>query len=176
MKLRVLILLPLVVLAACHRESGKAPVAAPKPRAGALKAAAGESQQSTAGMVEAVTQGRSQAPVALKFDLPQRPVQGQPLEVVVALVPQIAANLASVQVTGSDGLALEEADQQFQFPGVEASQVYRRSIKVTPASEGLYLLTLSVSLQHDQIADARVFSVPILVEAAKPAAAAHQGS
>ena len=46
---------------------------------------------------------------------------------------------------------------------MEAAQVYRHSIKVTPASEGFYLLTLSVSLQHDQTADSRVFSVPILV-------------
>ena len=43
------------------------------------------------------------------------------------------------------------------------AQVYRHSIKVTPTADGLYLLTLSVSLQHDQTTESRVFAVPILV-------------
>ncbi len=86
-------------------------------------------------------------------------------------------------MSGSDGLTLQDGDRQFQFPAVEAAQVYRHSVKVTPASEGLYLLTLSVNLQHDQTSESRVFSVPILVGeaarepgagAAKPAGTAAQ--
>jgi hypothetical protein len=165
MKLRVLILLAIAASAACHREPGKAPVAPLKPRTGVSKApAVGPTpQELTAGMVEAVTQGRSQAPVLLKFDLLQRPVEGQPLEVGIALLPQIAAHLATVAVSGSEGLKLEDGDQQFQFPTVEAAQVYRHRIKVTPSADGLYLLNLAVNLQHDQSSDSQVFSVPILV-------------
>ncbi len=39
----------------------------------------------TAGMVEAASQGKSQWPVQLKFELQQRPTVGQPLEINVAL-------------------------------------------------------------------------------------------
>jgi hypothetical protein len=166
MKLRVLILLAIAAsAAACHRESGKAPVAPVRPRAGVSKAAADgpTAQELTAQMVEAVTQGRSQAPVLLKFDLLKRPIEGQPLEVAIALLPQIPAHLATVEVTGSDGLKLSDGDQQFQFPTVEAAQVYRHRIKVTPSADGLYLLTLAVNLQHDQTSDSQVFAVPILV-------------
>jgi hypothetical protein len=165
MKLRVLILLGVAALGACHRESAKAPVAPVKPRPGVSAAAPGgpTAQELTAGMVEAVTQGKSQTPVSLKFDLLRRPVEGQPLEVAVALMPQIAARLARVEVTGSEGLKLEDADHHFEFPTVEAEQVYRHSIKVMPTAEGLYFLTLAVSLQQDQSSDSRVFSVPILV-------------
>ena len=109
-------------------------------------------------MVEAVAQGKSQGPVELKFDLLQRPVQGQPLEIAIALLPQTAARSATVAVTGSDGLKVESTEGQFEFPAVEAAQVYRHSIKVTPTAEGFYLLTLSVSLQHDQtVGLARLF-------------------
>jgi hypothetical protein len=66
-------------------------------------------------------------------------------------------------VTGSDGLKLDPGEQQFEFPAIEAAQVYRHSIKLTPTTEGFYVLTLSVSLQHEQTSDSRVFSVPILV-------------
>jgi hypothetical protein len=178
MKLRVVIVLGIAALAACHREPGKVPVAPLKPRAGVSASAPSgpTAQELTAGMVEAVTQGRSQTPVLLKFDLAQRPVEGQPLEVAIALLPQIPARSAKVEVIGSDGLKLDDADQQFEFPTVEAAQVYRRRIKVTPTAQGLYMLTLSVTLQNDQTADLRVFSVPILVgnTAAAPSGTAAQ--
>ena len=110
MKLRVIILLAITAAAGCHRQSATTPVVPAKPKPG-LKAAApnqrGPSpQELTAGMVEAVVESKSQAPINLKFDLPERPVEGQPLEVAVALMPQIAARSATVSVTGSDGLKL----------------------------------------------------------------------
>jgi hypothetical protein len=169
MKLRVIILLAAVSLAACHRDQGGARALPAKPKTGVRAAApsqAGETpQQLTAGMVEAVAQGKAQVPVDLKFDLPQRPVQGQPVEVAIALLPRVAAQSAKVAVIASDGLKIDPGEEQFQFPAIEAAQVYRHSIKVTPATEGFYLLTLSVSLQQDQTSDSRVFSVPILVGA-----------
>jgi hypothetical protein len=167
MKLRIILLLAIAASAACHRQSGTAPAAPVKPKAGVRAAAATQGgpspEELTAEMVEAVVQSKSQAPINLKFDLLQRPVGGQPLEIAIALLPQIAARSATVSVTGSDGLKLDPGEDQFEFPAVEAAQVYRHSIKVTPTADGLYLLTLSVSLQHDQVSDSRVFSVPILV-------------
>jgi hypothetical protein len=166
MKLRVILLIAIAGLAACHRNPGGAPAAAVKPKSGMPAAAPSQGsdpQRSTAGMVEAVVQGKAQAPIELKFDLLERPVQGQPLDVAIALLPQTSARSATVVVTGSDGLKVDQGGEQFEFSAVEAAQVYRHSIKVTPATEGFYLLTLSVSLQHDQTSDSRVFSVPILV-------------
>lgn len=169
MKLRVTILLAIAGLAACHRNPGGAPAAPPKPKAGIHTAAPTQGsnpQEVTAGMVEAVAQGKAQGPIEVKFDLLERPMQGQPLDVAIALLPQTSARSATVVVTSSDGLKVDQGGAQFEFPAVEAAQVYRHSIKVTPATEGFYLLTLSVSLQHDQTSDSRVFSVPILVGSA----------
>jgi hypothetical protein len=180
MKLRLLILLAITGAAACHRGPGSGRASPAKPKAGVHAAASAPSgstpQELTAGMVEAVTQGKAQAPVSVKFDLLERPVQGQLLEIAIALLPQTAAASATVAVTGSEGLKVEPGEEQFQFPSVEAAQVYRHSIKVTPTSEGLYLLTLSVSLQHEQTSDSRVFSVPILVGAAAASPGSGQGT
>jgi hypothetical protein len=182
MKLRVLTLCVLAALAACHRDSGTAPkvTAIRHVRAPVTPQAEASAQELTAGMVEAATQGKSQAPVTLKFDLEQRPVQGQPLEIDLALLPRIAASPATINVTASDGLQVGASDSQIEFPAVDAAQVYRRSIKLTPTGEGVLLLTLSVSLKHDQMADSRVFSVPIIVTvkpgatpAQQPATATH---
>lgn len=155
-------------IAGCHRDSGEAPApaAAPKVRAAAAAARGPSQQEMTAGMVEAATQGKSQAPVTVKFELLQRPVQSQPLEIAIAVLPQSPAGPATVDVSASDGLQLAAGDNQFEFPSVEPGQVYRHTIKLTPNAEGVYLVTLSVSLKHDQMADSRIFSLPIIVASA----------
>jgi hypothetical protein len=177
MKQRILIpcLCALAALSACNSDSGggfmpkttvhvKAPVA---PKAGPTP------QEQTATMVEAATQGKSQAPVILKFDVLQRPLQGQPLEIGVALLPQMPASPLTVEVTGPDALQLGPGESQFEFAEVDVTQVYRHTVKLVPTAEGVYLLTFNVILKHDQTADSRVFSVPVIVSgnAATPAAA-----
>jgi hypothetical protein len=164
-KARVLVLCA-AAIAGCHGDSSQAPPAKPAPQGQPAPAAAARKpkpQESTAGMVEAASQGKSQAPVALKFDLLQRPAVGQPLEIAIALLPQIAASPARIDVSGSEGLQLAAGDAQIEFPSVEPAQVYRRSIVVTPVNEGVLLVTLSVSLKHDEMTESRAFSVPIIV-------------
>ena len=53
---------------------------------------------------------------------------------------------------------------QFDLPAVEAGQVYRQTVKVTPSAEGVLLLNLTVSLKHDEMTDQRAFSIPLIVE------------
>jgi hypothetical protein len=166
MKLRILVLCAIAATAACQRESddAKSPVRTVHPKPTVAVQRGPTVEELTAGMVEAATQGKSQAPVGLKFEILRRPVQGEPLEIAIALLPGEPAEPATVEVTGSDGLQLSEAQQKFEFPSVEPTQVYRRNIRLTPTAEGVYLLTLTVSLAHDQLSDTRVFSLPLIVE------------
>jgi hypothetical protein len=178
MKLRVFIFCALAALVACHRDPSTTP-AAKSPahvKAPVAPPPGPTAQQQTAAMVEAATQGKSQVPVSLKFDLLQRPVQDQPLEIAIALLPQIAAGPATIEVSASDGLRLGTGENQIEFAEVETGQVYRHNVKLTPTAEGVFLLTLSVSLKHDQMADSRVFSVPIIVVSSAQALAQPTGS
>lgn len=164
----------LAALGGCQRQSGGAP--APKPAASRAAAPLAvrrgpTAEEQTAGMVEAATQGKSQTPVAVKFELLGRPVEGEPLEIAIALLPAEAAGPATVEVTGQDGLDVTPAQARIEFPSVEPATVYRHHIQLTPTRAGVYLLTLAVSLRHDQFVDSRVFSVPVIV-AAGPAAPA----
>jgi hypothetical protein len=179
MNLRTFTLCALALLGGCQRESGAVP--APKtalhPKAPVAVQRGPTAQEQTAGMVEATTQGKSQAPVDLKFDLLQRPVQGQPLEIAIALLPGEAAGPVTVHVDGAAGPEVTSAASDLEFPSVEPAQVYRGSIKLIPPSEGLLLLTLTVNLKHEQFLDTRVFSVPLIVGAgaAAPSAPASSG-
>lgn len=161
----------LCVLAACNRDASApappAPAVAPGAPAAVAKHPATPEEQ-TAGMVEAATQGKSQLPAVLKFELASRPTVGEPLDIGLALIPGIAAASASIAVTASEGLALADGSAHLEIPQIEATQVYRQSIKVTPNADGVLFMTLAVTLTHDQMAESRVFALPIIVGAPPP--------
>ncbi|MDP9014175.1 MAG: hypothetical protein M3O41_16255 [Pseudomonadota bacterium] len=161
-------------LTGCHGDTDQAPAVrvAPQPRAPVAVKPGPTPEELTAGMVEAVTVGRSTVPVTVKFDLPQRPVVGQPLEVVLAVIPQTTAGSASLQVIGGDGLQLAPGMGPVEIPSIDPTQVYRARVMLTPTADGLQLLGLNISLKHDDTNEARSFSVPLIVATSAEAAAA----
>ena len=160
---RSLLLCTLAATGACHRSSD-APAPAPQPTVAvpAIAKKGPGAEQLTAGMVEAVSQGKSQLAVKLKFELRQRPTLAQPLDINIAVLPQIDAELAGIQVTG-DGLTVPPGASQLDSTAVQAGQVYRHDIRVTPTAEGVLLLNLTVSLKHDDMTESRAFSIPLIV-------------
>jgi hypothetical protein len=163
---RVLTLCALAATGACHKDPGTPPPTAATPRISVPVAAkkGPSAAELTAGMVEAASQGKSQLPVELKFDLRQRPTPGQALDIDIALIPQIDAGAAGIQMTGGDGLTVAPGASQIDLPAVEAGQVYRQSVKVTPTADGVLLLGLTIWLKHDEVTESRAFSIPLIVE------------
>lgn len=163
---RVLTLCTVAALCACHRDSETPQQPVPKPHISAptFVKKGPSAAELTAGMVEAASQGKSQLPVQLKFDLQRRPIMGQALDIDLAVVPQIDAGGANIQVTGGDGLQVAPGTDQIDLPAVEAGQVYRHSVKVTPTADGVLLLSLTISLKHDEMTESRPFSIPLIVE------------
>jgi hypothetical protein len=163
---RVLMFCTVAAVGACHKDSGPPPPTEPAPHI-AVPAAVKKgpsAEELTAGMVEAASQGKSQLPIQLKFDLKQRPTLGKALDIDIALMPQIDASPANIQVSGGDGLAVAPGTGQIDLAAIEAGQVYRQSVRVTPTADGLLLLSLTVSLKHDETTESRGFSIPLLVE------------
>jgi hypothetical protein len=115
-------------------------------------------------MAAAPTLAKSPLPADLKFELAARPQKGQVLEIDLALVPQIAGGPATVQVSGSEGLDAAQGESRFEVPEVEAGEVYRHTLHMTPTAEGVLLVNITVSLKHDEVSDSQVFSVPIIVD------------
>jgi hypothetical protein len=153
-----------LLLAACHGEPKQPPTVTAAPAAVAPVVKRGPTpEELTAGMVEAVTIGKSTAAVAVKFDLPQRPSVGKRFDVVIAVLPQTAASSAMVQVVGSEGLQLAPNFAPIEIPTLDPTQAYRLTIPVTPSADGVHLLGLSVSLKQDDSTESRFFSVPIIV-------------
>ncbi len=161
-------------LTGCNGASNPAPVVRVAPSASAPVAVkpGPTPEELTVGMVEAVSSGKSTVPITVKFDLPHRPVVGEPVEVVIAILPQVAADSATVQVTGGEGLRLAPDALPLEITSLEPTQAYRVSVMLTPTVEGLQLLGLNVSLKHDDTNEMRSFSVPLLVSTSAGTAAA----
>ncbi len=121
-------------------------------------------EEQTAGMVLAATYGSSDVPVRLKFELPQRPKIGQPLEVEIAVLPQEPAQSAQIEASVSNGLRLSNPDARELLADVHADQVYRQRIELTPTAPGVLFLSLDVTLKHDEITATRSFMIPIILE------------
>jgi hypothetical protein len=161
---RVLVLGGAAALGACHGDAGPAAQATATTHAG-MRAApkkGPDAAELTAGMVDSASMGKSQLPVELKFNLQQRPTLGQPLDIDIAILPQIDAGPADIDVAG-DGLTMAAGAGHVELAAVEAGQVYRQSFKVTPAADGVLLLSLTVTLKHDEMSESRAFSIPLIV-------------
>jgi hypothetical protein len=162
---RVLTLCTVVALGGCHQDSGNStqPKSAPHVQVPVTVKKGPSAEELTAGMVEAATQGKSQLPVKVKFGLTQRPTLGQPLDIDIAVMPQIDASGADMQVTGGEGLSVAPESIQAELAAVETGGVYRQVVKVTPSVDGVLLLGLTISLKHDEVIDSRAFSIPLIV-------------
>ena len=165
---KALLLCASAMVAACNQDSGSVPAATAvshiKPKAPVAPKPNATAAEQTAGMVQAATEGKSSLPVELKFDIAQRPKVGQPLEINLALIAQIAGSPATIQVTGDDAVSVAAGANQFDIPAAEAGEVYRETVNVTPNAEGVVVLGVTVMLKHDEIVDQRVFSIPIIAE------------
>ena len=153
-----------VTSSGCHGESGNAPaqtthvhVAVPKRGPSAA--------QLTSTMVDAAEVGKSDLAVELKFDLKQRPTLGLPLTIDVAVLPQVDGSPASISVNGGNGLVVPSEVSNIALPAVEAGQVYHQIVVVTPTRDGVLLLSLNVSVHHDEVTETREFSIPLIVDA-----------
>ena len=147
---------------ACHRDSAPAPQAVPVPRVAVpVPVKKGPTAaELTKGMVEAVSQGKSQLPVQLKFDLSQRPTVGQTVDINIAVMPQIDANGADIEVAGGEGLTIAPGANQMELARSRRDRCIAKVVKVSPTAVGVLLLNLTVSLKHDEMTESRAFSIP----------------
>lgn len=170
--LRNLVPCTIIAVASCSGGTSQPTAGKPAPQVKApvtpVKKGPSVAEQ-TVGMVQASSPGKSLVPAELKFELATRPVVGQSLDVNIALVSQVAATAAAMQIMPSDGLTLPVGAGDMTIPALEAAQVYRRTVSVTPTAEGVLFLSFTVTLKHDEITETRAFSVPIIVAASDAA-------
>lgn len=156
-----------VMLAACGGGDEKAaatPPAATAPAEGAAGAAPPVESPDDKRMSNAVATGKTSAPVDLKFDVLAKPDVGTPFEIELALLPRLAADTLSVEVTGIPGLTVVSGGS-LQFEKVLAGDRHVAKVLVQADQPGIYYVNVVARMATQIQTEARTFSVPVVVGA-----------
>lgn len=120
--------------------------------------------EATRGMVAGVTNpAKPGAPVELKFELKDRPTPGVPLPIELAFVPLQDTDYLRATFIATDGLTVQQSPTTPEYRNVDAGGVYRYTLTVVPREDGVYYASVIVVMELSNGAEARTFSIPVIV-------------
>lgn len=143
-----------------------------------VKAAPVAAPAAGGNMVAAVSLGKPGAPVSMKFELTRKPKVGEPLDILVHLVPE-ATGITGLQVVfqGSSELQIKSGGELSLAQPAAVGEPLAHTVVVTPVREGIFYLS-AVAVAEGAGSQARTFSIPLVVgdaaalEVAKPSLSA----
>jgi hypothetical protein len=121
-------------------------------------------QDPTAKMARAVTVGKSNVPVNLKYEILNKPVTGSPVEIELAVIPTFGADSLTLTFVGSTGLTLS-ADAAPPIEVVKAAQVERVKLAVQATEESVYYVTVTATVYTAGSSSVRNFAIPVIMSA-----------
>jgi len=114
-------------------------------------------------MVSAVSGGKSNSSVDLKFALASRPEPGRPLDIDLAVIPREPEATVRVIVQNTDGISIS-AGQEVTIPkGAEPGVPVTHRVTVLPARDGIFSLSAVALVDSDKSSVTRTFAIPIIV-------------
>jgi hypothetical protein len=160
-------LLACAALAAC--DDAPPPSSAPPGTPAAQPAKSGASLP--AGMVSAVSSGKTSSAISVHFELGATPAVGMSMPVKVAIVPHRSFKYVRAIFTTPDGLQLADGRLYEMLRDVEAEQILQHQVTIQPTQDGIYLISVGLETESDEGNITRSFSIPVIVPAGAPAAA-----
>lgn len=113
-------------------------------------------------MATAVTDGKTSAPVDMKYDLPAKPDVGLPFEVELAFDTRLAANALEVEINEAPGLVVA-SEKSFKFEPVEGGRTYTTRILVKGDNPGLYYIGVVAKMSTSVQTESRAFAIPVVI-------------
>lgn len=139
-------------------ETATAPVAAP-----AKKTVVDPTQT----MARAVGSGKPGAAVDIKYEFLSRPAVGKPVEVELALIPNIGVASLDITVGGMEGITLA-GNLTASFADVQAGQPYKHQFSLLADRPGVFYLTVAATTQIGGASMGRTFSIPFVIGTPPP--------
>ena len=156
------------VLLACHQSGGAALVK----RHARVAAGGSAADQGPADLVSAVSlSGSGEGSVGLKFQLRQRPVAGQPVDIVLRLVANQPLEHLEARFHTDDGLDIPQGSDFDPEGHMEPGTALEHRLTVTAAHEGVYTVMATLTTGTAAEAVSHSFVIPIVFGPAGPAAA-----
>ncbi|HEY1492804.1 MAG TPA: hypothetical protein VGF35_09265 [Steroidobacteraceae bacterium] len=162
-RLAVFSVLPLWLLAGCGSGHHPAPAVA---ASSAVKKPATPADPLARNLVAAVAilkAGTPPIPVQVKFLLREHPQAGTPADMDIALVPTTGTlDRISAKVDGEEGLAVVSGAQLPDTQKPAEGVAVHHSVQVLAKDDGIYTLTVNVSVDAGGILSTQAFTIPVL--------------
>jgi hypothetical protein len=155
------------LLAACDG----APPEQPQAASGANPAPPPKTARIANNMVAAVSAGKAATAISVHFALGKVPSVGMALPVEIAIVPHRKFAAVAAHFEGPDGLKVTVGEDFGPSTDVDAETSIQHQLVLLPAREGVFMMTASVDTRSEEGDVTRIFSIPVIVGPAQPAAA-----
>jgi hypothetical protein len=113
-------------------------------------------------LAEAVVDGKTTAPVDMKYDLLAKPAPGQPFELELTFETRLPADSLDIVLTEAPGLTIV-GERTATFAPVEGGQTYTSKVLVQGDTAGLYYVGIVANMVTAVQTETRAFAVPIVV-------------
>jgi hypothetical protein len=119
-------------------------------------------------MVAAVSASKTPGAVDVKFALSSRPAVGKPVDIRLALTPTVELERLYARFQPSDGLELVKGGETGQIEHPARGTDVAHVLTVTPRTDGIYNVTVTVVSDSATESLSRIYSIPIIAGAGLP--------
>jgi hypothetical protein len=113
-------------------------------------------------LAAAVVDGKTTAPVDMKYDVLAKPALGQPFEVEMTFNTRLPADKLETEVTEASGLTIV-GEKTATFSPVEPGQSYSSKVLVTGDNPGLYYIGVIAKVSTKVQTETRAFAIPVVI-------------
>jgi len=118
-----------------------------------------------ADMVTAVSGGKTQLPVEVKFALRQRPELGQPIALDLEVVPSAPLDRVITSFHAEDGLTLANADKPIEHDRADPGVPIEQTLSLTAHQDGIFYVNATVLADWGTESVAHTFTIPVIAGA-----------
>ena len=113
-------------------------------------------------LASAVVDGKTTAPVDMKYDVLAKPALGQPFEVEMTFTTRLPADKLETEITAAPGLTLV-GERTATVSPVEPGQSYSSKVLVTGDNPGLYYIGVVAKVSTKVQTETRAFAIPVVI-------------
>jgi hypothetical protein len=121
-----------------------------------------------ARLASAVVDGKTTAPVDMKYDVLSKPAVGQPFEVELTFDTRLPADALDMEITEAPGLTIV-SEKTASFSPVEGGKSYTSKVLVKGDNAGLYYIGVVAKMSTRVQTETRAFAIPVVIGEASAA-------
>jgi hypothetical protein len=113
-------------------------------------------------LASAVVDGKTTAPVDMKYDVLAKPELGQPFEIEMTFSTRLPADKLETEVTEAPGLVIV-GEKTATFAPVDGGQSYASKVLVKGDNPGLYYIGVIAKMSTKVQTETRAFAIPVVI-------------